>query len=53
MKKKEANSTDEPIGQVDIVEDFLPKPCELVMKDEIVNVIYWHRLIFCLKNCIL
>ncbi|MFZ0611645.1 MAG: CopG family transcriptional regulator [Desulfobacterales bacterium] len=30
--------TDEPIGKVKLVEDFLPSPEELVLKDETIKV---------------
>jgi predicted DNA binding CopG/RHH family protein len=30
--------TDEPIGKVRVVEDFLPSPEELVLKDETVKI---------------
>jgi hypothetical protein len=35
MKKhKKVKYTDEPIGEIKIVEDFLPKPKDLVLKEE-------------------
>ena len=36
--KKKINYTDEPIGKVKVVADFLPSPEELVLKDETVKV---------------
>ena len=36
--KKKIKYTDEQIGQVKIVSDFLPSPKELVLKDETVKV---------------
>ena len=36
--KKKINYTDEPMGKVTIVPDFLPSPEELVLKDETVKV---------------
>jgi hypothetical protein len=33
-KAKRINYTDEPIGKIKIVDDFLPKPSELVLKEE-------------------
>lgn len=39
MKKhKKIKYTDEPIGKVKIVTDFLPSPDELVLKEEAVKV---------------
>ena len=36
--KKKITYTDEPIGKVKIVTDFLPSPKELTLKDETVKV---------------
>lgn len=36
--KKKIKYTDEPIGKVKVVTDFLPSPEELVLKDETVKV---------------
>ena len=38
MKKKTVKYTDEPIGKVKIIDDFLPAPDKLVMRDETVKV---------------
>lgn len=38
MKKKIIKYTDEPIGKVKILSDFLPSPDELVMANETVKV---------------
>lgn len=38
MKKSKVKYTDEPIGKVKVVTDFLPKPSELVAKQETVKV---------------
>jgi predicted DNA binding CopG/RHH family protein len=38
MTKRKVKYTDEPIGKVKIVADFLPKPGELVLKEETVKV---------------
>lgn len=38
MRKKKVKYTDEPIGKVNVVEDFLPSPDKLVLKDETVKV---------------
>ncbi len=38
MKKHKIKYTDEPIGKVKIVADFLPKPSELVLKEETVKI---------------
>jgi len=38
MKKQKIKYTDEPIGKIRIVEDFLPSPNELVAKQETVKV---------------
>jgi predicted DNA binding CopG/RHH family protein len=35
---KSVNYTDEPIGAIKIIEDFLPSPSQLVTKDETVKV---------------
>lgn len=37
-KKKKIKYTNEPIGKIKIVTDFLPPPEELVMKEESVKV---------------
>lgn len=34
MKKRRAKYTNEPIGKIEIVDDFLPKPKDLVLKEE-------------------
>ena len=34
MKRRKVNYSDEPIGEIRIIEDFLPKPKDLVLKDE-------------------
>lgn len=36
--KKTIKYTDEPIGDIKIIEDFLPSPKDLVLKDENVKV---------------
>ncbi len=38
MKKRIVKYTDEPIGKVKIIRDFLPKPKDLVLKDETIKV---------------
>lgn len=38
MRKSKTKYTDEPIGKVKVVPDFLPKPSELVAKEETVKV---------------
>ena len=38
MNKKKIKYTDEPIGKVKIVPDFLPSPTELAMKEDTVKV---------------
>lgn len=38
MKKKTAKYTDEPLGKVKIVADFLPRPDDLVTKDETIKI---------------
>lgn len=38
MKKQKIEYTNESIGQVKIVSDFLPSPNELVLKEETVKV---------------
>lgn len=38
MKKSKVKYTDEPIGKIRIVDDFLPSPKELVMKEETVKI---------------
>lgn len=39
MKKKKVKYTEEPIGKIKIVDDFLPKPQDLVLKKEKVEKI--------------
>lgn len=34
MKKRMAKYTDEPIGEIEIIDDFLPRPEQLVLKAE-------------------
>jgi len=36
--KKKIKYTDEPMGKVKVVPDFLPSPADLVLKDETVKV---------------
>ena len=36
--KEKIKYTDEPIGKVKVISDFLPSPEELVLKDETVKV---------------
>ena len=36
--KEKIKYTDEPIGKVKVLRDFLPSPAELVLKDETVKV---------------
>jgi predicted DNA binding CopG/RHH family protein len=38
MKKRKVKYTDEPIGKVKILHDFLPSPKELVLKEETVKI---------------
>jgi len=38
MKKSKVRYTDEPIGKIKVIPDFLPKPSELVAKEETVKV---------------
>jgi len=38
MSKKEINYTEEPIGKLEFVKDFLPSPDQLVLKEETVKV---------------
>ncbi|OGO94543.1 MAG: CopG family transcriptional regulator [Coxiella sp. RIFCSPHIGHO2_12_FULL_42_15] len=38
MKKKTIKYTDEPIGKINVVADFLPPPNQLVLKEETVKV---------------
>lgn len=38
MKKHKNKYTDEPIGKIKIVDDFLPKPKDLVLKQETAKV---------------
>lgn len=37
-KKKRVKYTEEPIGKIKVVKDFLPKPEDLVLKEETVKV---------------
>ena len=34
MKKRKVKYSDKPIGRIKIVDDFLPKPKDLVLKQE-------------------
>lgn len=38
MKKKTVKYTNEPLGKIKIIDDFLPKPEDLVFKDENVKI---------------
>jgi predicted DNA binding CopG/RHH family protein len=38
MKKREIKYTDEPIGKIKIIHDFLPSPDGLALKEETVKV---------------
>lgn len=38
MSNKTIHYTDEPLGEVRIIEDFLPSPDQLILKDETVKV---------------
>jgi predicted DNA binding CopG/RHH family protein len=38
MKRRKVKYTDEPIGKVKIVRDFLPSPKELILKEETVKI---------------
>ena len=38
MKKHKVKYTDEPIGKIKIVDDFLPKPKDLVLKEETIKI---------------
>jgi predicted DNA binding CopG/RHH family protein len=38
MKNRRKKYTDEAIGEIKIIDDFLPKPEELVLKEETVKV---------------
>lgn len=38
MRNKKIKYTEEPLGEVKIVEDFLPKPKDLVKKEETTKV---------------
>lgn len=38
MSKKTQKYTDEPIGKVRVIPDFLPSPDDLVLKDETVKI---------------
>lgn len=38
MKKHKVKYTDEPIGKIKIVDDFLPSPKDLVLKEETTKI---------------
>ena len=38
MKKRKVKYTDEPIGKIRIMDDFLPEPKDLVLKEETVKI---------------
>jgi hypothetical protein len=37
MKKHKVKYTDKPIGKIKIVDDFLPKPKDLILKEETIK----------------
>lgn len=38
MKKRKAKYTNEPIGKIKIVDDFLPAPKDLVLKENTIKI---------------
>ena len=42
--KQKIKYTDEPIGKIKIVKDFLPKPDELVFKEDTVKVTSYNKV---------
>lgn len=38
MKKHKVKYTDEPIGKIEVIKDFLPKPKDLVLKEETTKI---------------
>ncbi len=38
MKKRKAKYTDKAIGKIKIIDDFLPQPKELVLKEETAKI---------------
>ncbi len=38
MKKRKSKYTDQPIGKIKIVDDFLPRPKDLVLKEETTKI---------------
>ncbi len=38
MKKRKVKYTDEPIGKIKVVDDFLPKPKDLVLREETAKI---------------
>lgn len=38
MRKRKVKYTDEPIGKIKIIDDFLPKPKDLVLKEETTKI---------------
>ncbi|EKD45194.1 MAG: hypothetical protein ACD_70C00027G0005 [uncultured bacterium] len=38
MKKRKVKYTDEALGNLEVVEDFLPKPEDLILKEETIKV---------------
>ena len=54
MKKKTVKYSNEPLRRIKIVDDFLPKPENLVFKDEIVivNVIDDHQALNIVKKLV-
>jgi hypothetical protein len=38
MKKSKVKYTDDPIGKIKVIPDFLPRPSELVPKEETVKL---------------
>ena len=52
MKKRKVKYTDEPIGEIKIVGDFLPKPKDLVLKEDFIIRIYSLSKWFIISNVI-
>lgn len=38
MKKRKVKYSDEPIGKIKVVDDFLPQPKDLVLKEETTKI---------------
>lgn len=50
MKKHKVKYTDEPIGKIKIIDDFLPKPQDLILKKEKTKITISEYMVKILNN---